>query len=159
MMPSGNVPQYDNLRCTLPKNNINSHVAGNVAIKKITSAASSARIMTVLHPPPRNAVNVTVVLADSVDANRLATFRCRSCRPEGRGPLDESSRRPGMRHTGAKRSVRPMGIRCGVYGMGGDGTAPLTGRTGVVGGQAAHAIGILVSESENARRHCWDGDA
>jgi hypothetical protein len=45
-MPSGSVPQYDNPRCRFPKNNISSHVAGNVAMRKITSPANSARIMS-----------------------------------------------------------------------------------------------------------------
>ena len=41
-MPSGNVPQYDRLRPTFPRNSISSQVAGKVAMKKITTRAIRA---------------------------------------------------------------------------------------------------------------------
>ncbi len=47
-MPNGSVPQYDNSRPTFPKNNINSHVAGNVATMKTINAP----IRTFITPTP-----------------------------------------------------------------------------------------------------------
>ena len=40
--PSGSAPQYESPSPTLPKKSINNHVAGNVAIRKIPNATSSA---------------------------------------------------------------------------------------------------------------------
>src|SRR5262249_15259457 len=41
-MPSGSVPQYESARPVLPRNSINSHVAGNVAMKNTITMTRSA---------------------------------------------------------------------------------------------------------------------
>jgi len=46
MIPTSSLHQYDRRRWTFPKNSIRSHVAGNVEIRKMTSAANNARIMS-----------------------------------------------------------------------------------------------------------------
>ena len=48
-MPRGSAPQYDTLTPVLPRNNISSHVAGNVATRSTIKAVNSAAIIS--EPP------------------------------------------------------------------------------------------------------------
>ena len=54
-MPSGSVPQYPTRVPMLPRNSISSHVAGNVATRKMTTKAMAMRITVLIIAAPTSA--------------------------------------------------------------------------------------------------------